>query len=228
MARASEEAGILIVTGDTKVVARGQGDGVYINTTGVGFIAPGVSLSGANCRPGDAILLSGTLGDHGITVVSLREGLGFETTLSSDAAPLWTLCEAVLRVAPGTRAFRDPTRGGLASTLNELATQSRVAMVVEEQAVPVCAEVRGACDLLGYDVFQVANEGKMVAVVPAEEAAAALAAMRTAPYGTQAAIIGEVCALASSTEKPQVYVHTAFGSRRIMDVLSGEQLPRIC
>ncbi|MDR2108480.1 MAG: hydrogenase expression/formation protein HypE [Coriobacteriales bacterium] len=228
MARASEEAGILIVTGDTKVVERGHGDGVYINTTGVGFLAPDVELSGAACRPGDAILLSGTLGDHGIAIVSVREGLSFETDIRSDAAPLYALCEAVLKAAPGTHAFRDPTRGGLASTLSELAEQSRVAMLVEEQAVPVRDEVRGACDLLGYDVFQVANEGKMVAIVPAEQAEAALAAMRSAPYGADAAIIGEVQALATSSEKPQAYLRTPLGSRRVMDVLSGEQLPRIC
>jgi len=232
MARASEEAGALIITGDTKVVERGHGDGVYINTTGIGFVAPGVNLSGKRCQPGDRILLSGTLGDHGIAIISTREGLSFSTTVESDAAPLWALVDAVLKAAPDTHCFRDPTRGGLASTLNELASQSRSCMVVDEAAVPVAEQVRGACDMLGYDVFQVANEGKMVAVVPPEQADAALEAMRAAPYGANAAIIGEVAApdsdLAGQPGKPGAFVRTAYGSLRIMDMLSGEQLPRIC
>ncbi|MDR0500785.1 MAG: hydrogenase expression/formation protein HypE, partial [Coriobacteriales bacterium] len=192
MARASEEAGVLIVTGDTKVVERGHGDGVYINTTGVGFIAPGLDLSGANCRAGDKILLSGTLGDHGIAIISVREGLGFSTSIQSDAAPLNHLVQSVIAAVPEVRCFRDPTRGGLASTLNELAVQSHVDILVYEDAVPVADEVRGACDLLGYDVFQVANEGKMVCVVPGDVANIALSAMKSTAYGANAAIIGEV------------------------------------
>ncbi|WP_270575380.1 hydrogenase expression/formation protein HypE, partial [Candidatus Collinsella stercoripullorum] len=190
MAETAREAGVRIVTGDTKVVERGGADGVYINTTGVGEVPRGVDLSGAACRPGDAILVSGTLGDHGVAVMSCREGLGFGTDVVSDAAPLNRLVAAVLDAAPHARCFRDPTRGGLASTLNEFAAASRVDMEVDEDAVPVADPVRGACEMLGLDVLQVANEGKMVAVVPADEADAALAAMRGAPYGAHAAIIG--------------------------------------
>ncbi|MBA4370687.1 MAG: hydrogenase expression/formation protein HypE [Coriobacteriaceae bacterium] len=224
MRDAAAEAGVRIVTGDTKVVEKGHGDGIFINTAGVGVIREGVDLSGANARHGDKVLLSGTLGDHGIAVVSTREGLQFSTDIRSDAAPLSALVHAVLDASPDTRCFRDPTRGGLASTLNEIAGASGVSITVEETAVPVHEQVRGASEMLGYDVFQVANEGKMVAVVPAEQAEAALAAMRGAPYGEDAAIIGEVA------EEPagRVYVHTSFGARRIMDMLVGEQLPRIC
>ena len=224
MHEAANEAGVRIVTGDTKVVERGHGDGVYVNTAGVGTLAPGLSLSGANCRPGDVVLLSGTLGDHGITVVSTREGLEFSTDLRSDAAPLNHLTAAVLEAAPSVRCFRDPTRGGLASTLNEIAESSGVSITVDETAVPVRPQVLGACEMLGYDVYQVANEGKMVAIVPAEEADAALAAMRSAPYGEDAAIVGTVADAPAGT----VYVRTSFGAVRIMDMLVGEQLPRIC
>jgi hydrogenase expression/formation protein HypE len=224
MRDAALEAGVRIVTGDTKVVEKGHADGIFINTAGVGVLAEGLDLSGSHCRSGDVVLLSGTLGDHGIAVVSTREGLEFSTSIESDAAPLNHLIEAVLEAAPDVRCFRDPTRGGLASTLNELAGASGVAITVEETDVPVRDQVRGASEMLGYDVFQVANEGKMVAVVPADQAEAALAAMRGAPYGADAALIG-TCA-----EGPagKVYVHTAFGATRIMDMLVGEQLPRIC
>jgi hydrogenase expression/formation protein HypE len=224
MAMTAEEAGVRIVTGDTKVVERGHGDGVYINTAGLGVIPDGVDLSGSHCRPGDAVLLSGTLGDHGIAVVSVREGLSFGTDIVTDAAPLADLVAAVLHAAPGVRCFRDPTRGGLSSTLNELASASKASITVEEASVPVHEQVRGACELLGYDVYQVANEGKMVAVVPPEQAQAALAAMRSTRYGADAAIVGEVTEGAAG----RVYVRTSFGSRRIMDMLVGEQLPRIC
>jgi hydrogenase expression/formation protein HypE len=224
MRDAAKEAGVHIVTGDTKVVEKGHGDGVFINTAGVGSLAEGVDLSGSYVKPGDKVLLSGTLGDHGIAIVSTREGLEFETTIETDAAPLGALIANVLAAAPDTRCFRDPTRGGLASTLNEFADASKVSITVEEPAVPVKAQVRGASEMLGYDVFQVANEGKMVAVVPAEQADAALAAMKASPYGEDAAIIGE-----AGAENPgRVYVHTAFGATRIMDMLVGEQLPRIC
>lgn len=224
MRDAAAEAGVRIVTGDTKVVEKGHGDGMYVNTAGVGVVRDGFDLSGSNCRPGDVVLLSGTLGDHGIAVVSVREGLAFSTEIVSDAAPLAALVHAVLDAAPGTRCFRDPTRGGLASTLNELARASGVGIVIEEAAVPVREQVRGACEMLGYDVFQVANEGKMVAVVPAEQAEAALEAMRRAPYGAEAAIIGEVTAGPAG----RVHVKTPFGATRVMDMLVGEQLPRIC
>ena len=229
MAAAAREAGVAIVTGDTKVVNRGHGDGIYISTSGVGVLAAGVRLSGAHCKPGDRILLSGTLGDHGIAIVSCREGLSFSTTLESDAAPLNHLVSQVLAAAPDVRCFRDPTRGGLASTLNEFARQSNTTMLIDEDAVPIKDQVRGACDMLGYDVFQVANEGKMVCVVPAEQADAALAAMRKSRYGKDAAFIGEVTELEADDEgTPKVYLRTAFGSRRILDELVGEQLPRIC
>ncbi|MBN2839783.1 MAG: hydrogenase expression/formation protein HypE [Coriobacteriia bacterium] len=224
MRDAAAEAGVRIVTGDTKVVERGHGDGCYINTAGVGVLPEGVDLSGSHCRPGDVVLLSGTLGDHGIAVVSTREGLEFSTDIRTDAAPLAALVAAVLEAAPDVRCFRDPTRGGLASTLNELASASGASITVEETAVPVNDQVRGASEMLGYDVYQVANEGKMVAVVPAEQAEAALAAMRGAPYGAEAAIIGTV----AESPAGKVYVRTAFGATRIMDMLVGEQLPRIC
>ncbi len=221
---AAAEAGVRIVTGDTKVVERGHGDGCYINTAGVGVLPDGVDLSGSHCRPGDAVLLSGTLGDHGIAIVSTREGLEFSTDIRTDAAPLAALVSAVLEAAPDVRCFRDPTRGGLASTLNELAGASGVSITVNETDVPVNDQVRGASEMLGYDVFQVANEGKMVAVVPPEQAEAALAAMKGAPYGAEAAIIGSV----AESPAGKVYVRTAFGATRIMDMLVGEQLPRIC
>ncbi len=227
MAEASREAGVPIVTGDTKVVERGGCDGLYINTSGVGVLPEGVHLSGRNCRPGDKILLSGTLGDHGIAVMVAREGLGMSAAVKSDAAPLNHLVQKVREAAPNTRCFRDPTRGGLASTLNELAAQSGVSMVVREADVPVHPQVRGCCDMLGYDVFQVANEGKMVCVVPAEEADAALVAMRSCRYGEDASIIGEVVEIPES-RSPIVQVETELGSHRVMDMLVGEQLPRIC
>ena len=227
MAETAAEAGVRLVTGDTKVVNRGHGDGIYINTSGVGLLAPGVELGGAQCRPGDKVLVSGTLGDHGITIMSCREGLGFSAGVESDAAPLNHLIAEVLAAAPSTRCFRDPTRGGLASTLNELAAQSGTDIVVEEDAVPVRDAVLGACEMLGYDVLQVANEGKMVCVVPADQADAALAAMRANRYGADAAIIGEV-AEAQPERGPKVFLQTSFGGRRILDMLVGEQLPRIC
>lgn len=227
MAEMAKEAGVHIVTGDTKVVNRGHGDGVFINTSGIGFIPEGVSLSGAFCRPGDKILVTGTMGDHGITIMSCREELSFSADIQTDAAPLNHLIAEVIAAAPDTRCFRDPTRGGLASTLNELAAQSGVDFIVEEGAVPVKNAVLGACEMLGYDVYQVANEGKMVCVVPAEQAEAALAAMRANKYGIDAAIIGEVVETPEERD-PRVSIRTGFGALRIMDMLVGEQLPRIC
>ncbi|MDO4399804.1 MAG: hydrogenase expression/formation protein HypE [Coriobacteriia bacterium] len=227
MAEAAKEAGVRIVTGDTKVVNRGHGDGVYINTSGIGFIPAGVRLGGELCQPGDKVLLTGTLGDHGITIMSCRESLGFTAAIESDAAPLNHLIAAVLEAAPATRCFRDPTRGGISSTLNELASQSNVDILVHEEAIPVKPAVQGACELLGYDVYQVANEGKMVCVVAADQAEAALAAMRATKYGADAAIIGEVSE-ANPDRGPRVTLRTAFGGTRILDMLVGEQLPRIC
>ncbi len=226
MADTAREAHVAIITGDTKVVERGGADGIYINTAGVGEVPAGISLSGAACRPGDMVLVSGTVGDHGIAVMSAREGLSFSTTIESDAAPLNHLIADVLAEAPHVRCFRDPTRGGLASTLNEFASASTASIEVEEASIPVRAEVRAACDMLGYDPLQVANEGKMVAVVPAEEADAALDAMRRNAYGAHAAIIGAVHDADASGAT--VRVRTPWGSTRVLDMLVGEQLPRIC
>lgn len=223
IATTAREAGVEVVTGDTKVVGHGHGDGIYINTAGVGTLPEGIDLSASHCEPGDKVIVSGTIGDHGITIMSCREELSFTTTLTSDAAPLADLVQATLAAAPHARCFRDPTRGGLASTLNEFADACGATIAIDEESVPVHPEVRGACDMLGYDVFQVANEGKMVCVVPPDEADAALAAMRSEAHGADAAIIGEV------VEGPErVIVRTAFGSSRILDMLVGEQLPRIC
>ena len=228
MAEVAAEAGVALVTGDTKVVNRGHGDGVYINTSGIGVVPAGVELGGANCKPDDKVLVSGTLGDHGITIMSCRESLSFSIGVQSDAAPLNHLIAEVLEAAPGAvRCFRDPTRGGLASTLNELAEQSQVDITIDEEAVPVRDSVRGACDMLGYDVYQVANEGKMVCVVASEAAEAALAAMRANKYGADAAIIGTVGEM-QPDRGSKVFVRNAFGGRRILDMLVGEQLPRIC
>ena len=227
MAEAAKEAGVRLVTGDTKVVNRGHGDGVFINTSGVGVVAPGVNLSGALCQPGDVVLVTGTLGDHGITIMSCRESLSFSAEVESDAAPLNHLIAEVLEAAPDVRCFRDPTRGGLASTLNELASQSQVSIEVSEESIPVRDAVRAACDMLGYDPLQVANEGKMVCVVAPDQAEAALEAMRANRYGAKAAVIGEV-GRPHPDRGPSVFVRNAFGGRRILDMLVGEQLPRIC
>lgn len=225
MAATAKEAGVEIVTGDTKVVNRGHGDGIYINTAGIGELRDGVDLSASHIRPGDKILISGSIGDHGIAIISTREELSFSTQIESDAAPLNHLITAVLDACPAgsVRAFRDPTRGGLASTLNEFASTAHVDICVDEDEVPVHDQVRGACEMLGYDVFQVANEGKMVCVCAPEAADAALAAMRADKYGAEAAIIGEVL-----EGDGRVYLRTSFGSERILDMLVGEQLPRIC
>ena len=227
MAQAAREAGVSLVTGDTKVVNRGHGDGVFINTSGVGYIPEGVELGGACCRPGDTVLVSGTLGDHGITIMSCRESLSFDVDLKSDAAPLNHLIADVIAAAPAVRCFRDPTRGGLASTLNELASQSGTSIEIDEESIPVRDAVRGACDMLGYDPLQVANEGKMVCVVAADQAKAALEAMQASPYGANAAIIGRVGPV-DERRGPAVFVRNAFGGRRVLDMLVGEQLPRIC
>ncbi len=225
MAATAKEAGVEIVTGDTKVVNRGHGDGVYINTAGIGELREGIELSASNIKPGDKVLISGTIGDHGITILSTREELSFSTNIESDAAPLNHLIADVLDACPqgSVRAFRDPTRGGLASTLNEFAESSSVDIRIEEDSVPVNDQVLGACEMLGYDVFQVANEGKMVCVCAPEVAETALEAMKKNKYGAQAAIIGEVV-----QGDGRVFLRTAFGSERILDMLVGEQLPRIC
>jgi hydrogenase expression/formation protein HypE len=224
MAEASRAAGVPIVTGDTKVVEQGKADGVFITTTGVGVVPDGVDIAGDRARPGDAIIASGTLGDHGVAIMSLRENLSFETTIESDTAALHGLVAAIVEAVPGVHCLRDPTRGGLATTLNELASQSRCGMVIRERDVPVRAEVAAACEFLGLDPLYVANEGKLVAIVEAAHAERLLAAMRSHPLGRCAALIGEVI------DDPLHFVQmeTSFGGRRNVDWLTGEQLPRIC
>jgi len=230
MARAAEAAGVEIVTGDTKVVEKGSGDGVFINTAGIGLAPVGLSLSAANARPGDRILLSGTLGDHGIAILSEREGIAFETPAESDSAPLNGLVREMLAATAATaatagiRAMRDPTRGGLASTLHEIAAQSGVGMALEEEAIPIREEVRGACELLGLDPLYVANEGKLVAIVAPEAAEAALAAMRRHPLGARASMIGTV----TGAHRGMVTLKSVFGTTRLVNMLAGDQLPRIC
>jgi hydrogenase expression/formation protein HypE len=226
MAAASRDADVPVVTGDTKVVERGKGDGVFIATTGVGVVPAGRVIGGALARPGDAVLVSGTIGEHGVAVLSRRESLEFETSIVSDSAALHRLVAALLAAVPegAVHVLRDPTRGGLATTLNEIARQSGVGMTLQEAAIPVLPQVEGACELLGLDPMYVANEGKLVAVVAPETAEAVLAAMRAHPLGRAAARIGEV------TDDPHRFVQmtTRFGGRRMVDWLSGEQLPRIC
>jgi len=224
MAASAVEAGVLIVTGDTKVVQKGFCDGIFINTSGIGVLRDDVSLSCRNLKPGDLILLSGSVGDHGMSIMTSREGLSFQSALRSDCAPLNHMIEALLDAVPEMHAMRDPTRGGVAAVLNELAASSGVGIEVEEPAVPVSDEVRGACELLGIDPFHVANEGKLIAVVPEDSAARALCAMRRFAEGRKAAVIGTV----SADHPGMVVMRTAFGSRRIVDLPSGEQLPRIC
>jgi hydrogenase expression/formation protein HypE len=224
MAAAARDAGVPVVTGDTKVVEQGKGDGVFITTTGVGVVAPGIEISGDRARPGDALLVSGTIGDHGVAIMSLRENLSFETTIESDTAALHGLVAAMIEAVPTIRCLRDPTRGGLGTTLNEFARQSGVGMLIREGAIPVKPQVAAACEFLGLDPLYVANEGKLVAICPAADAARLLSAMRAHPLGADAAIIGEVVADAHRF----VQMDTAFGGRRIVDWLSGEQLPRIC
>jgi hydrogenase expression/formation protein HypE len=224
MADAARRCGVPIATGDTKVVERGKGDGLFITTSGLGMVAEGVELGAGNCRPGDAIILSGSIGDHGMAIMAQREHLGFETTLCSDSAPLHELVAVMLAAAPNLRCLRDPTRGGLAATLNELAHASGVGMRIEEQAIPVHDAVRGACELLGLDPVHVANEGKLVAICPPQETAALLAAMHAHPLGREAACIGTVVADSACW----VSMTTTLGGERLVDWLSGEQLPRIC
>ena len=222
--KAAEEAEVSIIAGDTKVVNRGQADKLFITTSGVGIIPPGVDISGANARAGDKVLLSGTIGDHGIAVMSQREGLRFSMALESDCAPLNKLVSQMLEVSSRIHCLRDPTRGGLATTLNELARQSKVGIVVEEAQIPVKEEVKAACELLGLDPIYVANEGKLVAVVDPADADKILARMRKNSYGRDAAIIGEV----TKEHLGKVVMKTKLGPSRIIDMLSGELLPRIC
>jgi len=224
MEKAARAAGVQIVTGDTKVVNRGCCDKLFITTTGVGRVPEGVNISAANLKIGDKIILSGTIADHGMAILTSREGLSFASRVQSDTAPLNGLVAQMLQASPAIHAMRDPTRGGLATTLNEFAVASRAGIILEETAIPVRHEVRGACEVLGIDPLYVANEGKLVAVVPAEAAAQVVAGMRRHPLGREAAIVGEVVA-----ENPGlVAMRTLLGAHRIIDMPVGEQLPRIC
>jgi hydrogenase expression/formation protein HypE len=233
MAAAARDANVAIVTGDTKVVEQGKGDGVFITTTGVGVVADGLTITGDRARPGDRIVVSGHLGDHGMAIMSLRESLAFATEIESDTAALHTLVAEMIGAVRddmlrdpdrGIRVLRDPTRGGLATTLNEIAAQSGVGMLLDEAEIPVRPQVEAACEFLGLDPLYVANEGKLVAIVGPGEVGAILAAMRAHPLGRDACVIGEV------TEDPNRFVQmkTKFGGRRIVDWLTGDQLPRIC
>ena len=224
MAAASAEAGVKVLCGDTKVVPRGRADRVYVSTSGVGEVPSGIEVSGGNAQPGAVVLVSGPVGDHGLAVLSRREGLAFESPIESDCAPLGALVQALLAAAPGVRVLRDPTRGGLATALNEIAQQSGVEIEIEEAAVPVRSSVSAACELLGLDPLYAANEGKMIVVVPAEQTQAALSALQANALGRLAAVIGRVAA----GERPRVLLRTALGTRRILDRHVGEQMPRIC
>jgi hydrogenase expression/formation protein HypE len=224
MAEAAKAAGVPVVTGDTKVVERGKGDGVFITTTGVGVVLPGEALSGRQAQVGDAILVSGTLGDHGMAIMAQRESLGFESPIVSDTAALHGLIAAMRASGADLHVLRDPTRGGLATTLNEIAQQSGVGMMLQEKALPVNPAVVAACEFLGLDPLYVANEGKLVAICAENDAETLLAAMRAHPLGAAAAIIGRV----HEDSHHFVQMTTGFGGRRIVDWLSGEQLPRIC
>jgi hydrogenase expression/formation protein HypE len=224
MRDAAVESGVLLVTGDTKVVERGKADKLFVTTTGIGVIENGARISASAARPGDAIILSGTIGDHGMAVMSQREGLAFDGAIESDTAPLHGLVAAMLAASPDIHCLRDPTRGGVATTLNELAAQSNVGMLIDEARIPVGSAVRGACEMLGLDPLYVANEGKLVAIVAADAADRVVAAMRAHRYGAEARVIGRVV----SEHPKMVLMKTGIGGTRVVDVMFGEQLPRIC
>ncbi len=224
MAEAAERAGVQVVTGDTKVVNKGAADGMYVNTAGVGLVPPSVRLDARSVRPGDRVLVSGRIGDHGVAVMIARGDLALEADIESDTAPLGGLVEALLAAAPNTRWLRDPTRGGVATVLNELARAAEVHVTLEESMLPVRGPVNGACEILGIDPLYVANEGKLVAIVPPEQVDPALAALRSHPLGVDAAVIGEV-----RDDPPGIVtINTGFGGTRIVDMLVGDPLPRIC
>ncbi len=224
MGLAANTAGVPIVTGDTKVVEKGKADGIFITTTGVGVVPEGIHISGDLARPGDAILVNGTMGDHGVAIMSSRENLEFETSLESDSAALHDLVADLVAAVPNIHCLRDPTRGGLATTLNELAQQSKVGMKLYEDDIPIHPAVNAACELLGLDPLYVANEGKLICICPGPVAAQALQVMRGHPLGQKAAIIGQVV----EDEHGFVQMETSFGGSRVVDWLAGEQLPRIC
>ena len=224
MAAAAAEAGVVIVAGDTKVVERGKADGLFINTTGFGWVPDGLQIGGQFARPGDAVLISGSMGDHGIAVLTARGDLGFETQVASDVAPLNHLIQALLAEIPDIHVLRDPTRGGLATTLNEIAGQSNVNITIEEGLTPIKPAVATACEMLGFDPLYVANEGKVIVILPAEKAQKALSIMKNQKYGQDAVMIGRV----NETPQSRVLLKTRLGSTRLLDVLAGEMLPRIC
>jgi hydrogenase expression/formation protein HypE len=224
MARAARQAGVEVVAADTKVVERGKADRIFINTAGVGIIAPGVDIAGQNAKPGDCVLINGPMGDHGVAVLSTREGLSFQTDIQSDSAPLNGLVSEILEVSRNIHVLRDPTRGGVATALNEVAGQSAVGIELEEAHLPVRPGVKAACEMLGLDPLYVANEGKVLVMVAPEDADLVLNKMRQHPLGRESYIIGRVV----SEHPGRVVLHTGVGGRRIVDMLSGEQLPRIC
>jgi hydrogenase expression/formation protein HypE len=224
MQRAAKEAGVYVITGDTKVVPKGQADKIFINTSGIGVIEGNYNIAGQNARPGDLILINGTIGDHGMCILCQREGLSLEAPLESDTAPLNGLVEAILKACPSIHVMRDPTRGGVATTLNEIAKQSQVGIELWEEKLPFKESVLGAAELLGIDPLYLANEGKVIVIVPKEEAEKVLAIMQAHPYGKEAVIIGEV----KPEPKGKVWMRTQLGSKRLIDMLAGEPLPRIC
>jgi hydrogenase expression/formation protein HypE len=224
MGQAAKTAGVSVVTGDTKVVPKGAVDKIYINTAGVGIVAENINVSGSNARPGDAVILSGTMADHGMTILTQRGGLAFESNVQSDSAPLNHMVADILETDCDVHVLRDPTRGGVGTTLNEIADKSKVGIRIHEERLPVRPEVAGICDLLGFDPLYVANEGKLLAFVPEDQAETVLAVICRSTYGKEACIIGEVV----GDHPGRVIMRTRIGGERIVDMLTGEQLPRIC
>jgi hydrogenase expression/formation protein HypE len=224
MGRAARLAGVTVVTGDTKVVTKGAADKIFINTAGIGMLDEHVHVSGANARPGDVVILSGTMADHGMTILTQRQGLAFESDLKSDSAPLNHMVADILGVGCDIHVLRDPTRGGVGTTLNEIANQSKAGIRIDEAHLPVKPAVSGICELLGFDPLYVANEGKLLVFVPADQADPVLRVIQQSPYGKEACIIGEV----TGDHPGHVFMRTRIGGERIVDMLTGEQLPRIC
>ena len=224
MGRAARRAGVSVVTGDTKVVPKGAADRIFINTAGIGVVADGVNVSGANARPNDVVILSGTMADHGMAILTQRQGLAFESEIQSDSAPLNHMVADILKSGCDLHVLRDPTRGGVGTTLNEIVGQSHVGIRIYEARLPIRPDVAGVCDLLGFDPLYVANEGKLLALVPGRDAERVLAVMHASPYGEKACVIGETV----DDHPGRVFMQTRIGGERIVDMLTGEQLPRIC
>jgi hydrogenase expression/formation protein HypE len=224
MKEAALEAGVTIVAGDTKVVEKGKGDGIFISTTGIARLSRQIQINGSNAQPGDVVIISGTIGDHGIAVLDARGDLGIKTEIESDVAPLNHLIAEVLEVAPETHVLRDPTRGGLATTLNEIAKQSKVGIIIHEEKIPVLQAVKTACELLGFDPLYIANEGKLIIIAPENKSNAIISKMQDSKYGKNAKVIGEII----EKNPGRVILRTEIGTSRIVDVMAGEMLPRIC